>query len=297
MSTRLILARLLKNLGTSDKIRCYIRDWVIAPHIKIPPVRSGKYKKRIALALNFDNGWWKYAGTTITSLLSVSGNYCAYDIYCLISDDLTKEARHALTGVVSKFSPESKINFISAGNDFKHKFQGPGAWPIASYYRLMLPKLLPDLDRVIYVDSDMVFIRDMSEADSIDLGNNLFAACKWNKSGYCCSAFLIMNLKQMRKENVYSDFKALVKYSFQWPDQDILNLVCKNRILHLDWKYNYEPDMAYGALKTKLRTYKEYRKLSDNMVVLHYHGGGKPWIRSTPLGHIWHKYANMSGLF
>ena len=47
--------------------------------------------------------------------------------------------------------------------------------PLASYYRLELHNLLPDVDRIIYMDGDTIVFQDLSELITLDMkGNYIF---------------------------------------------------------------------------------------------------------------------------
>ncbi|MCL2439668.1 MAG: glycosyltransferase family 8 protein [Alphaproteobacteria bacterium] len=256
---------------------------------------AGGGNRRINVAFGLDNNYWRFTGVAITSLLAQSEGTCVYDIYCLVPPNFTQEAKWGLAGIVQRFSPESKITFIHVGdNNLRHRYPSP--WAISSYYRLMLPAILPNVDKIIYADSDAIFCRDLASADDIPLGQNLIAAVRDNTKGFVNSGFLIMNLRQMRQENTYPYFMGLLPYNFQWPDQSILNICCKGRILHLPWKYNFRPLLLVGELQNGTHTYSEYADLKDGVVFVHW-CGPKPWNERGLLGHLWQKFADMSGLF
>lgn len=85
------------------------------------------------------------------------------------------------------------------------------------YYRLLTPELLPQYDKAIYIDVDVLFKKDLSEVFNIDISGYECAAVpvelnsdkmichKYfpeNKNKYIyISSFLVMNLKLMREKN------------------------------------------------------------------------------------------------
>ena len=82
----------------------------------------------------------------------------------------------------------------------------------------------------------------------------------------------------------------------KYPDQDMINHICRGRILQLSRKYNLIVVAAYSMLKTM--TIKQYNELK-HPVMLHYAGKLKPWnyeIKSFFTFDIWRKYARMTGL-
>ena len=167
------------------------------------------------------------------------------------------------------------------------------------YYRLLAAEFLPDsLDRILYLDPDILVIGKIRSLYEIELSDELFAAAMHNGltgiSGYVSklrlpnyetdqyfnSGVLLMNLPKMRQE-VHSDniFNFVEKYRalLVLPDQDILNGLYGDRIFSLDetiWNYD-------------VRQYEKYRFLSQgeknmdwvmaNTVILHFCGKNKPW--------------------
>ncbi len=169
----------------------------------------------------------------------------------------------------------------------------------AMYYRLLAAQMLPEsLDRILYLDPDMLVIGPLRALYDTDLGDHLYAACihkglidlstPVNKirldtpdsEGYFNSGMLLMNLPEIRKsvhpqeifDYVEKNGKVLVL-----PDQDVLNSLYGERILALDeLLYNYDA-----------RKFSEYvlasQGLADtpwvmaNTCILHFCGKRKPW--------------------
>ena len=83
-----------------------------------------------------------------------------------------------------------------------------------------------------------------------------------------------MKLKKIREERLDDSMIYLLnnnKYAF--PDQDVINLVCRNRIHHLNNIYNSS----------------ETTGIVDNAKILHYIRGNKGWIKSSPRSDTWFK--------
>lgn len=112
----------------------------------------------------------------------------------------------------------------------------------AAYFRLLLPKLLPEVDRVIYADVDTVWFRDplklWDEVDGLmergvdrsiywvkDIPSTRYENLDYNPSLYGCTGVMVMNLKRMRERDVlgacleFAKGKTFLKYA----DQDLLN--------------------------------------------------------------------------
>ena len=118
------------------------------------------------------------------------------------------------------------------------------------YYRYILPDVLSDEDRTIYSDVDVLCVGDLRPLWELDLSGNLLAAVSEGEAGefkkrlmglvgeapYFYSGLLLMDLAALR-DGGYADrlMENTVKYAdkISWPDQDIINLTFRDRILQL----------------------------------------------------------------
>jgi lipopolysaccharide biosynthesis glycosyltransferase len=204
---------------------------------------------------------------------------------------MTPDKRESLIKLVQKLDSDSTVVFLTANDDFNNSLRG--GWKVSVYYRLMLPALLPNLDSIIYADTDVIFVRNLAEAADIDLQENLIAGTR-EKKDYINSGFLIFNLKQMRAEKVYRKMiKASCENNFPYPDQDLLNQVCGGRILYLPWKYNVLANQIWK--QAEIHSAMERKEVCRKAVMVHYAGHPKPWWHNAgfPLSKLWNEYANI----
>lgn len=242
----------------------------------------------IPIVFSTDHNYVIPTGVTILSLLKAS-YFQEYDIYVIASNDVTEEDKCLLIYQVESVSTVASIQFLSIGNDFIGGYEVRGISK-ACYYRLLIPWLLPMYDKVIYSDSDIIFKADLSQIYETEMGENLFCGVNTNgfKDGslskyikrlglnpnnYINSGFLIINSQLNRKENLDKEFKKLAKKKFLFQDQDIINIIGKDRIGLIDEKYNLSPNLS---LKTE-------------GYVIHY-TGIKPWEGFT---YRWIEWWNM----
>ena len=165
------------------------------------------------------------------------------------------------------------------------------------YYRLLAYKFLPEnLERILYLDPDILLINPIRGLYDMDMEEYLYAAAyhnlisikKINKirlspyeiDAYFNSGVLLMNLKLQRlsvDENSIYEFVEKNHSKLIMPDQDILNAMYSKQIKGIDEKlYNYD-----------VRYYNYYKMLSNNTwdmghvirntVILHFCGKKKPW--------------------
>lgn len=161
----------------------------------------------------------------------------------------------------------------------------------ATYARLLIPEVLPDLRKVVYLDTDVMVCGDVKELFDVDLegfaigavwedymeenGNNaehLRRLKMGKKHKYFNAGVLLLDLDKWRRDGVFNEIMDMVPYvinDLKFMDQDLLNkyFECDYKLLHE--KYNI----------TAPRARKHYRngRLYE-CIVRHFEGGKKPWL-------------------
>lgn len=239
-------------------------------------------KKNIPIVFATDHNFVVQAVVAIHSLLKNSGN-THYDIIIIKGKDISSADEELIVSQVTTDSPLSDVRFISPDYDFKEVFVKPN-FSEATYYRLRIPWLLPEYDKVIYADCDIIFYCSLEDLFyNYNLGANYFAGVNkriyqnegnakkikglgLNPLSYINAGLVLVNCKLLRNDNLFPRFEKYlgsdIKLTNQ--DQDIINIVCKGRILLLPEAYNYQPDIIY---RNHIQDYK----------LIHYTLKGKPW--------------------
>lgn len=169
-----------------------------------------------------------------------------------------------------------------------------GSFSKETYFRLFAPLLLPpDLDRILYLDIDMIIAGSIRKIYESDFKNNLFMAVADTSLGieeakktlhmnnsdiYVNAGVLLMNLDLLRKE---FDMEKVIGYAVKHPDkvpncdQDLINKFYHERIGYLDWKYNYEARF-HSVLEILMYPF-QMKFLLKKVRIVHYMGQKKPW--------------------
>lgn len=174
-------------------------------------------------------------------------------------------------------------------------------YSIEMYYRLFAPFVLPEeLDRILYLDPDIVNLNSMNDFYYQDFKDNLFVATtheyltKWiqpinnirldtkNSKEYYNTGILLMNLPAIREARQQEDILSVIelyKKRLLLPDQDVFNHLYWNRVLEADWRlYNLDPRFY---TKANLVFPKDYNDewVEAEVVFVHYCGKQKPWVK------------------
>ena len=242
-----------------------------------------KIPETIEVALCVDNNVIDYVGSLVYSIYKHTSSYV--NIY-VIYKELSAESLNKLNWINEKMQTvnlqtvkvseklHERLDKITLGKD-KDKL------PISSYYRIFLADILPDVDRIIYLDVDVLAIGDLTELWHTNLEGNFLAACldeqAFTKSGtnvlqprrreYFNSGVLVLDLFLFRKYNIISEFfDYLIDTTdlYNLGDQDALNLYFLDAVKLLDSSWNYG-----------VYSHKKYSGVND-IKILHYFGFSKP---------------------
>lgn len=179
---------------------------------------------------------------------------------------------------------------------------------VACYYRLYLPALVPEkIEKLLYLDTDIVVIGDLLELYNTDLKGLPAAIVNYPESkpkpelnvhqpgDYFNSGLMLMNLSEWKKQNISEKAIEFVQQNpgvCKLSDQDGLNAVLVGNYLKLPLKYNVTlSDIPYNLGKRK---HKEY--LKDKVIIHYTRGGHKPWkiLGKNKFRYLYHYYLKQS---
>lgn len=260
--------------------------------------------KRTPLVIAFTPDYIVPAAVCIRSVVDCAGPADCFHIICLLTGPLTDQMQQQLCLLGGDRVSYSFINLEGALGDI----YVDARYSVAASYRLLLPDLLPEYDQIMYVDCDVVVRNNLANLfREVDLGDNYlagvyeatldfqvahmeFIGCA--PGTYINSGFLIMNLRQLRADQMVRRFITASKNeSLEFPDQDVLNQLCRGRILGLPPFYNSIRTFYLPQYKANfLKYYDEaaWQAVQQNGTI-HY-TGSKPWNTFTANFDCWWYY-------
>ena len=149
-------------------------------------------------------------------------------------------------------------------------------------------------NKVLYIDTDAIVRKDISNVWNYDISNFYVAGVKdygiiedgiiekYNITGkYINSGFVVFNLDKIRKENIMKQwFKLINTKKLVFPDQDALNIVCQHHELYLPSMYN--SCECYGDRITQ-------EVINTNLIkVFHYAGPKEYWLADRLHSEEWY---------
>lgn len=219
----------------------------------------------VPVFFTIDDGFAPFCSAAIASLVDHVDPARHYRLIVLYQD-LSEPHRQAMAhlsrpNVEILFRPMTEnLHAITdrMGNRLRADF-----FTITIFYRLFLPRLFPEYDKGIYIDSDVILNADIAKLYDIDLEGNLIGAVPDHsiqgvpvlveylkkaigvkRTEYLNSGVLLMDMKALRERDLAGTFFHYYDtYHFDCiaPDQDYLNALACGRILFLDPRWDAMP--------------------------------------------------------
>lgn len=242
---------------------------------------------RIAVCFSSDAGYARHLAVALASIFhhrDVTDELAVFILDGGIAE-ADKDVLHAMAvqnGATIRFLPVSKDVFFDApiqtlGGTLSHVSK-------AAYYRILLAELLPEEEKVIYLDCDLVCRSSLAELYAQDMGTDWIRgvvdidekrhAERLGLERYVCSGVLLLNLKAWREEGVQEKCMAFIRDHADvivLHDQDVLNVVCRDHLSYLDKTWDAQ------ACETRQGRLSGFNDIARTANIIHFIGGRKPW--------------------
>ena len=208
-----------------------------------------------------------YASLTYTSMISIlsTKEYYTYILFFIVvNNDFSKENILMIESLYEQFD-YFNITFIKMDNRYEKAFINRYITP-NTYYRMSLGELLPNLNKIIYLDSDTICLKDLSNLYNLNFNGKIFIAriisYKNGDHNFTVNAgVLLLNLVGMRRMKIENKVLTLLNNGFHndFHDQAIINIFYKKYIGFLPPEFN---SITFNYQKVKERN-KNFGGLYD----------------------------------
>lgn len=305
---RVSLSERKKIRGILNRIfpdRCSFEKDASIANYQIQPAFSGKATNAIVLAI--DDAYAKYCASTIQSIIENSEPDSFYDLIIFETNVSDRNKKLLKKGMPERFS----LRFFDVCPVMYDLLEAVrlnvrSYWSIAVYFRLMIPILMGNYDRVLYLDSDICINGSFQELFTMDLGEKQIAAVLDTVSrtlqyypsrdrqmredlelehpeNYFNSGMIVFNTRLIDIEKYLGSLSSAMKIdNLLFPDQDILNVIFQNKVFLCSCKFNAQMgapkwDKSYLDKISSGDYRKDYLEARENPIVVHYTGSMKPW--------------------
>ena len=258
-----------------------------------------KRNRVIPIFFAADDKYVPFMMVTIRSIIDHASSKYQYRMY-ILHTDITANNQEMVKRMET---PNCKFAFVNVSEELEKiskKISLRDYYSATTYYRLFIADMFPEHDKVLYVDSDTIIREDIANLYHYDLGNNYIGAVRdqlvvqtdiyadyvekvlgLSRGAYFNAGIVLINCEQFRKCEMLKQFIELLNtYTFVVAqDQDYLNILCKDKVLWLDARWNVQ---MIGVLP-----FEECRAK-----LVHYNLASKPWHNSEcRMGDYFWEYA------
>ncbi len=249
---------------------------------------------RMDICTSMDDNYAKYAYVMLKSLFD--NNQDAEVYVHILQTCLSQKSIENLNDVCIIYGNHLDIITVDESRIDKRIITTEN-WGMEASYRLQMIELLPEnIDRVLYLDVDMIINKSIEELYHTEFGEmELVAAVdmpllngkgdlfKQLRSGelqplfddrkYFNSGMILFNLNGMRGTYSLDKYIKLAKdlnFNIYAPDQDLLNMMHQQKVIFVDpWKYNFFAGIGIDAGY-------DYDRVMKEVSIIHF-AGKKPW--------------------
>lgn len=248
----------------------------------------------VNIALATDSNLLPHMSVVIKSLLAHTSEPVRFYI-------MTRQITSQLFNFKTSKYPKAEYIQIKM-DDYKFGKVKLARWvTLSTMDRIFMPSILKDVDKIVYLDIDVVVLDDIKKLFDYPTGECGIAAKRSTKLGYLTNVdyavrthidfdkvyricgkhpnfnagVMVMDLNKLRKEGMQDFCLSLVEET-RCNDQIAVASYSRGRFNHIADRWN----TWVGV---------DHERIPDP-AILHYVGNRKPWHSVTPLNDIWNKY-------
>jgi len=245
----------------------------------------------IHCAFSSDDNYLQHLTVAITSLLENNRQH-AFVLHVVHND--ANAAKLAMLAEHVAGYPNAELRLYAFDDAPYRHFRLDAHITLASYFRLFLTSILPpDIDRILYLDADIVVLNDVAPLWELPFDGKLIAAVpnlfsQNNErlglpADYCYfnAGILVVDLDGWRREGLLERFVDYVERNhliLRWHDQDALNAVLHERVKYLDYGWNFQARTKVTDIATLPIDEAGFQRLQQRPNIVHFTTERKPWF-------------------
>ena len=261
-----------------------------------------------AIVLAANDFYVPYVSALLESLHHFSGKIWNYDVIVMHRDISVKNQNILKKQLADRSNISLRFLNIGRYSSVFEKMSLRGHFTLETYFRLIMPKILKNYEKALYLDSDLVLNADPAELYATDVTGYLLAAChdvdtaglyngfEPNKKEYMDNVLkikkpyeyfqagvILFNLVEFRKQFTTKEMlKFAASYKWELLDQDVLNYLAQGKVKYVDLTWNVMNDWAGIRISQIIALAphymnKDYMRARQNPKIIHYAGPDKPW--------------------
>ena len=242
-----------------------------------------------------DVAFWQHLGVTLASLL-LNNPHESFGVYVVSGSSAPADQWTRLQQLAGSAGNATLHPVVFDQAALYQHLPSHGHLSTAMYLRLFMAEYLPqNLDRVLYLDSDLVLVGgDIAVLWSLPLGDTYLGAA-WEpydakqrvplgfsaEDFYFNSGVMLINLRRWRDDGITErllSFAEANRAILHSPDQDVLNSVLRGKVTDIGSRWNWQA-LFPRFLPEELRlTPEQFKSLRKKPSIVHFTSAYKPWF-------------------
>lgn len=259
-----------------------------------------EYEMTVPIVFATNEAYAPHAGVCIRSLLDNGSRDVFYDVR-ILHTGLSEKTQKMLHDICEPNVSVKCMDVSEVLGEFGDKLYEKEYFSKEMYYRFIIPEIMCEYERVIYLDCDMIVLGDISELLKFDMHDCYVAGCRnfmhskmrsyvsdelgLDPRNYINSGMLVFDIRACREFKLLDRmFAEIVLHdSLRYPDQDLINILLSGKIFYLpaEWNYLWHLERLESSQKEELRLLpsdrEEFYAAKPRTKILHYTGDQKPW--------------------
>ena len=291
-------------------------------------IHKHSYPNNIPIVIRINDYYAPYFTVLLQSIIDNAYEKNNYDIIVL-EHTVTKENKRIISEIlqgknnisVRYFNPEYLLEDVII--PFKTELDS-----IEPYYSIFIPWLLPNYDKVLIIDCDIILLGDIAEIYNQDISDYLAGACKdimhlgmynINENGYVDyvtkelklqkpyeyinTKIMLLNTDKIRNSfNIKDIFNKVKTNKYNELEQDLFNNLLNGKVKYFDYKYSIISEVdTFVNSRIEYAPKKEnnaYRKAQANPFVINFNNYPKPWSNpNIPYAYKWWEIARKTPFY
>ena len=268
----------------------------------------------ISIAFACDEGYSKHVAVVMQSILVSAATEDRHEFH-ILTMNLSSDSENRLLEIATRGKATVRVHRLNA-----ERLAGfpTASHPLETYLRLLLPELLPEYEKILYLDADIIVMDSLSKLWEFPLGDSSIAAAIDTISilkgmailehfkalqlpeqhVYFNAGVLLLNLKVLREIQLFEIVKEWThKHSNLMgnSDQDVLNAILAGSVSYFDLRWNLQAPLI-APIKLGWKCSKEHINAVSNPAIIHYITSRKPWRKEfkIPYQQLYFEYLSQT---
>lgn len=247
------------------------------------------FSSQVSLPINIAYAFnKKFHSLSLTSITSVIENTQNEQInFIIMYEEIDSNVQNILQQLIK--DTKHTITYLQINSKIFNEFPLASWLSKEAWFRCLLPDLMPDIEKVLYLDSDTIIRHSLlplyyskmhdkiiAGVEDISQSKSHAQRLKLKDNYYLNSGVLLINCNAWRKNKTFEKIKKYAlenKKEIQTSDQDTINKVLDEKKLHLSPKYNYlEVWWRTNKCQYDQIELNDYKEAQKNASIVHFVG-------------------------